>query len=222
MFYRLSRHLRPYCRRALVRLVGEVTATTFLGTNEISVGSYIGFGMGIQGMDGCAGYVKPVFFSLFAACALGCSTYGSAQSSAAETPRAEPPQRNLWSRGETRFLKQWPMLGLITGELTQSSLHQAGGEGAVAPLPKQAQASSASERRWVELTSFGNEINVAAALNARGWSWKSWRSPTKRPRPRFAPQDLRVSPSRTPLTAPRNFAEYFWRRTTAPIASGPS
>ena len=117
-------------------------------------------------MNRCARYVKPVVFSLFAACALGCSTYGSAQSRSAESPRAEPPQRNLWSRGETRFLKQWLMLGPIAGELSQSSLQQAGGEGAVAPEPNQTQASSAGERRWVQQTSFASEINVAAALNA--------------------------------------------------------
>jgi poly(3-hydroxybutyrate) depolymerase len=80
--------------------------------------------------------------------------------------RSEPPLRDLWSRSQNRFLRQWLVLGPIARPLDQDALAAAGSEASLAPAPDQTQASATGEKKWTRLVSFGNEINIASAVGS--------------------------------------------------------
>jgi hypothetical protein len=60
-------------------------------------------------------------------------------------PAFDPPMRDLWSRGDTRVLRQWLLLGPVPGTLEVDELAANGGEASVHPAP----GDSGSTTRWV-------------------------------------------------------------------------
>ena len=59
-------------------------------------------------------------------------------------PAFDPPMRDPWSRGDTRVLRQWLLLGPVPGTLEVDELAANGGEASVHPAP----GDSGSTIRW--------------------------------------------------------------------------
>jgi pimeloyl-ACP methyl ester carboxylesterase len=79
-------------------------------------------------------------------------------------PPIDPPMRAPWSRGGTKFLRQWLVAGPVPGALDQDVLTNSGDESALTPKANEVLATSAGERRWRPQISWANDFSMSTAL----------------------------------------------------------
>ncbi len=93
---------------------------------------------------------------------------------AGDTLGIDPPMRELWTRDNTRFIRQWTLLGPIRAfpedlqkktPLQQDLLTSSGGEAAVRPTPGSEQVMPDSKPlRWVFSSSYGDAVDICGGL----------------------------------------------------------
>jgi predicted esterase len=90
-----------------------------------------------------------------------------AQAPAPRAENADAARRDLWSRGDARFLRQWLVAGPVAGSLGQDSSAPAD-MGALKPAPGAAFTTGAGEDlHWLPHTSWQDTVNLAEATGAR-------------------------------------------------------
>jgi len=71
----------------------------------------------------------------------------------------DPPQRDLWSRGSQRFLRQW-LVAAPVGASRVPSIATA----AAPPVPGQPVASDLQDARWIPNTSYSDTVDLGSTL----------------------------------------------------------
>jgi len=98
---------------------------------------------------------------------------------AADSLGIDPPMRNLWSGGETRFVRQWLLLGPVrwfppdmplTGRLQWDALSAAGGEATVHPTaPLEQRMPGDAILHWTSDASWGDEVDISGGVRTAAW-----------------------------------------------------
>lgn len=87
----------------------------------------------------------------------------SGQDTSSSPRPAGTPLRDLWSPGESRFIRRWQILGPVAGPLGHDALASVGGEASAMPSDEPVRIG-ASELRWISSASWGDAVDVAGAL----------------------------------------------------------